>query len=125
MKKLNTFCKLTTTLDFQTVILVLYEKSVYWYIPCSFYIVLLALYWPVDLSLAVKTSVEESFRQSNYLEGFMLMKLFQPIGLDLRRHSRCAKQVVSWFPQSHQLMCLYRPLLNEQPVGCSGTVQRE
>ena len=96
MKKLNTFCKLTTALDFQTVILVLYEKSVYWYIPCSFYIVLLVLYWPVDLSLAVKTSVEESFRQSNYLEGFMLMKLFQPIGLDLRQHSAYAKQLVSW-----------------------------
>ena len=57
-KKLHSSPKPTTSQGFQTVILVLsfsYEKSVYDYIPCTFYIASLVLYWPVDLGLIVKT----------------------------------------------------------------------
>ena len=60
MKKLNTLCKSTTTLDLQTVILVLSYLNI-WKVYLlssiyrSFYIVLLVLYWPAELSLIVKT----------------------------------------------------------------------
>ena len=89
MKKLNTFCKSTTTYDFQSVVLVLVvmkSLSMTSYLAASFYIVLLVLYWPVDLSLTVKSQVEKPSWQRNYLEGFMLIRLSQPIRLDLRQH---------------------------------------
>ena len=62
MEKLNTLCKSTTTLDLQTVILVSFSaflsehmKSLFTSRNRSFYIVLLVLYWPAELSLIVKT----------------------------------------------------------------------
>ena len=59
MKKFNTLCKSTTTLDVQTVILVLSYLNI-WKVCLLVYIVVfiffsLVLYWPAELSLIVKT----------------------------------------------------------------------
>ena len=62
---LHSSAKSTTSQNFQTVILVLFfcsfGKFVYKQIACCFYIVLLVLSWPDDLSLTVRTQTERSF----------------------------------------------------------------